>query len=171
MKHEPKLLLGRDKLNRRVVLMQFGLGLHWERTIRKHVQELVAEGHDVTCPIGVELASARHASEGRLAELPDGRPDEVFFVDPASPYHMDSKTEAQLNRLARKYGVNAVIISVPPEAHFMYALWALKNGLHLFLDKPVTTRPDAITSLSAARGILSDFDELNAAYAEAQRHG
>lgn len=88
-----------------------------------------------------------------------------------SPYHIDAKTEAQLNRLVRKYGINAVIVSVPPEAHFTYALWALKMGLNLFLDKPVTTAPDAITSLSAARSILSDFDELNAAYVEAQRHG
>ncbi|MDJ0933386.1 hypothetical protein [Breoghania sp.] len=36
------------------------------------------------------------------------------------------------------------VVSVPSEAHLMYALWALNMGLNLFLDKPVTTRPEAI---------------------------
>ncbi len=161
----------RSHLSRPVIAMQIGHGLHWERTIAKHLPELRAEGYEVSCPVGVELAIAREVTEARLALMPDSWPGEIFYVNPVSPYQMDAKTEAQLNRLVRKYSVNAVIVSVPPEAHFMYARWALNNRLNLFLDKPVTTRPDAITSLSAARGILSDFDELNATYGEAQRHG
>lgn len=160
-----------SQLSRPVVAMQIGLGLHWERTIAKHQQELRAEGHDISCPVGVELAAARDATEARLTCMAGGQPGEIAYVDPVSPYHMDSKTEAKLNRLVRKHGINAVIVSVPPEAHLMYAHWALKLGLNLFLDKPVTTRPEAITSLSAAQGILSDFDTLSAAYAEARRSG
>ncbi|MDJ0933385.1 hypothetical protein [Breoghania sp.] len=79
--------------------MQIGLGLHWERTIAKHQQELRAEENDVACPIGVELAGARDETEARTDEMLDGRPDDIIFVEPISPYHMDAKTEAQLNRL------------------------------------------------------------------------
>ncbi|WP_181181737.1 Gfo/Idh/MocA family oxidoreductase [Mesorhizobium sp. B3-1-6] len=169
MKHSPKFAASAQALLRPVVLLQIGLGPHWVRTIRKHLQELRAEGYDVTCPAAVELASAGPAVEARLSEIQDGRPHEIVYLEPISPYHLDARTEAQLDRLVRKHGISAVAVSVPPEAHLAYALWALQRGLHLFLDKPVTTRPNAVTSLSAARGILSDFDELALAYARAQQ--
>jgi len=169
MKHVPKLESTTRAQMRPVVMAQIGLGPHWVRTIRPHQQELRAQGYDMTCPVGVELASARRSVEKRLSEIKDGRPDKLVYLEPISPYHLDARTEAMLNRVVRKYGINAVSISVPPEAHLGYALWALRNGLHVFLDKPVTTRPDAVNSLSAARGILSDFEELVEAYTEANR--
>ena len=169
MNYFPKLVSSTQAFLRPVVLLQIGLGPHWVRTIRKHLQELRAQGYDVTCPAAVELASARPGVEARLSDLQDGRPNEIVYLEPISPYHLDARTEAQLDRLVRKHGVSAVSVSVPPEAHLAYALWALRKGFHLFLDKPVTTRPNAVTSLSAARGILSDFDELSLAYVRAQR--
>ena len=98
-----------------VKIIQIGLGLHWERTIAKHLHELRAEGNAVACPVGVELAAARDTTEARLACMAGGQPDEIAYVEPVSPYHMDSKTEAKLNRLVRKHDINAVIVSVPPE--------------------------------------------------------
>lgn len=169
MKHIPKIETSAGALLREVVMMHFGVGPHFLRTINKQLKELRAKGFPVTCPVWVDLASARLSVEKRCSEIKDGRPDEVVYLEPISPYHLDARTEGKLNRLVRKYGINAVSISVPPEAHLAYALWALKNGLHVFLDKPVTTRPDAVNSLSAARGILTDFEELVEVYAEAKR--
>ena len=166
--HGPRLRSTARKLVRPVVMMQIGLGPHWARTIRPHLQELRAEGHNVTCPVGVELASARHSVQARLSEIKGGHLHEVVYLEPISPYHLDARMEAELNRLVRKHGITAIAVSVPPEAHLAYALWALKSGLSLFLDKPVSTRPDAVNSLSAARGILADFDELSDAYAKAR---
>lgn len=169
MKHVPKLEPTTRAQMRPVVMAQIGLGPHWARTIRPHLQELRAQGYDVTCPVGVELASARRSVEKRLSEVKEGHPDEVVYLEPISPYHLDARTEAKLDRLVRKHRITAIAVSVPPEAHLLYACWALKNGLHLFLDKPVSTRPDAVNSLSAARGILTDFDELVDAYNKAKR--
>lgn len=169
MKHVPKLEPMTRAQMRTVVVAQIGLGPHWARTIRPHLQELRTQGYDVTCPVGVELASARRSVEKRLSDIKEGHPDEVVYLEPISPYHLDARTEARLDRLVRKHGITSVAVSVPPEAHFAYALWALKSGLHLFLDKPVSTRPDAINSVSAARGILSDFEELVDAYYTAKR--
>lgn len=166
--HAPKREPTAHMLLRPVVMMQIGLGPHWARTIRKHLRELRAEGQNVICPVGVELASARRSVTARMSEVEDGCPDEVVYVEPISPYHLDARTEVTLNRLIRKHGITAVAVSVPPEAHLTYALWALRNGLSLFLDKPVSTRPDAVNSLSAARGILADFDELCDAYSRAR---
>lgn len=157
-------------LARPVVMLQVGLGPHWGRTIRQHVLELSAAGCNLRCPVGVDLASARDAVEARLADYSDRRPEKISYLSPDSPYSLDSRTEAQLNRLVRKYDINAVAVSVPPEAHFTYALWALRTGLHVFLDKPVVTRPDAVNSLSAARGIFDNYLELAATYEQVGRN-
>ncbi|NOC47707.1 Gfo/Idh/MocA family oxidoreductase [Ruegeria sp. HKCCD7559] len=171
MKHYPQPQTT-TALARPVRMIQFGLGPHWERTINKHLSKMVGMGYAVSCPVGIDLSSNRKAVEKRLSECGTARPEEVFYIDPISPYHLDARSEAQLNRIVRKYNITAVAVSVPPEAHLGLALWALRNGLHLFLDKPVTTRPNAVNSLSAARGIFDDFEELNNVYAEAKvKHG
>jgi Oxidoreductase family, NAD-binding Rossmann fold len=151
--------------------MQFGLGPHFFRTIGKQMTELAENEHNVNFPIGVDLESAREAVEARLTKSGKNRPDEVVYITPDSPYSLDARIEAQLNRLIQKHNITAVAISVPPEAHLAYALWALKKGLHVFLEKPVTSRPDAVNSLSAARGIFEDFVMLEDAYTAArQKH-
>ena len=156
-------------LSRPLNILQIGLGLHWGRTIRPQVWELAAAGYNVRCLVGVDLADARDAVESRLAGYGHQRPEEIVYLSPDSAYTVDALTEATLNKVVRKYSINAVAVSVPPEAHFGYAHWVLRKGLHLFLDKPVSARPDTVTSLSAARGILDDYLELKLAYERALR--
>ena len=72
-----------------------------------------------------------------------------------------------MTKLVKHHGINAVIISTEPLVHRHYSLWALKEGLHILLDKPITARLRAALDLDQARGIWTDFQELSDAYANA----
>jgi Oxidoreductase family, NAD-binding Rossmann fold len=158
-------------LRRPVTAMQFGMGLHFDRTIKRHFAALRKQGVNARIAVGVDQAIARDAVMERMKVGDEGNPEELVFLTPDSPTALDARTEAQLNRLVAKHQINAVIVSVSAEAHFAFADWALRQGLALFLDKPITMRPNAIASLSAARGIADDYDELEQAYALAKSKG
>ena len=171
MNHELSLQASVNAILRPVNMLQIGLGLHPDRTILLHAAEMAKDGINVRIKAGVDLESARDSVLARMEKHGDARPDELLFLSPDSPYAMDARTEAELNRLVEKHAINGVAVSVPPEGHFAIAEWALRKGLSLFLDKPITTRPNAVNSLSAARGIVEDHIELEAAYEDAKRRG
>lgn len=63
--------------------------------------------------------------------------------------------ESVLNE-AGSIGLNAVVIATPPHTHFDLAIEALKNGLHVFVEKPMTvSEKDAsvLTNLATLSGL------------------
>lgn len=169
MKLEPSLQTFAGRVSIPVNIMLIGAGLHSDRTYLRHVPELARAGVNARIRLAVDLAEAREAVEARMKVHGANRPDELAFISPDTPHAVDARTEVILNRLVRKHKINAVIVATPPEAHLTYSLWALRNGLSVLVDKPITSRPDAVSSMVGARGIFEDFDELNAAYDAAKR--
>lgn len=53
--------------------------------------------------------------------------------------------------------IDGVLICTEPKAHKIYALWAIRKGLHVFCDKPLT----AFSDLSEAESLLGDFHEIS----------
>lgn len=152
-----------------VNIMLIGLGPHADRTYVPHIAELRALGLNVHLRVVAELESARAAVSARTKKHGPNQPDDMVFIAPTCPYAMDAKTEIVLNRLVAKHQINAVIVSTPPEAHFAYADWGLRNGISVLLDKPVTSRPNAVSSREAARGIREDIRLLIARYRETKK--
>lgn len=150
-----------------VRLLLIGWGPHADRTYLPHVAALRADGHSVAVAAAVEIEASREAVMSRAACRPDA--PELVFVEPCVGEAMDAGLALRLDRLVDRLGVNAVIVATPPEAHYVYVAWALRRGLSVLVDKPVTTRPDAVNDLRAARGIKDDVVELVAAYRAAQR--
>ena len=110
----------------------------------------------------VELEDQRNETAEFLAEhLPAAR---QIYVPKFRNGRMARKTGAVLERMVREAGIEAAIISTDPLSHKAYALWACKIGLHVLLDKPITTRPHAVSDIRQARGIFDDFLEISAAY-------
>lgn len=56
------------------------------------------------------------------------------------------------------------MIATDPLSHMQYALWAQRKGLHILMDKPVSTYSDVSISIKSARRIKKDFDLLIANY-------
>lgn len=154
-----------------VRILLIGLGPHAERTYLQHIAELRAAGIDVRLCALVELDAAREAVLARLEKHSERQPDATAFISPVCPYALDGRTEIILNRLADTHRINAVIVATPPEAHFSFADWALRRGFSVLLDKPVSSRVDAVSSVHAARGIRHDVVDLLERYGEAARKG
>lgn len=75
-----------------------------------------------------------------------------------------------LDEYVEKNDIQAVIISTEPTVHYPYAIWALKKGLHILMDKPITARENAVSSLHAAKQIEDDYKALYAHYKDLQKN-
>lgn len=80
----------------------------------------------------------------------------------------DSDLMTRLDQLQQKMGVNACIVSTPPETHAQYAKFTLERGITTLLDKPVVTRHHASTDPTQAAGILQDYENLARLYVDAK---
>lgn len=81
---------------------------------------------------------------------------------------LHSIVEKDLNEIVKKKKVKGVIISTEPLAHFQYAKWALRQGLHILMDKPISTSKNVISSFDAVESIKKDYQKLEACYKEAK---
>ncbi len=118
----------------------------------------------------VELESRRVQTEA-FCESKAVRCRHVW-VRPFDGTSLPGRVAGTLDRLVDEEGVNAVIVCTDPTSHRPYADWALGRSLHLLLDKPVSSRKSAVSSLEAAHGILDDYLHLRDRYREAaERHG
>jgi len=84
-----------------------------------------------------------------------------FYIPPFR-CTMPDECEALLGAILCKTQADGLIISTDPLSHKLYALWGMREGLHLLLDKPVTTAVDAVNDILAARSLESDYEELAA---------
>jgi len=76
--------------------------------------------------------------------------------------------EKKLNEIIKRKNISGVIISTEPLAHVHYAAWALKNNLHILMDKPLSTAENINTSPEAVDQIKKDYEFLTEAYREAK---
>ena len=72
-----------------------------------------------------------------------------------------------LNSLVKKHSISGVIISTEPLTHKVYAEWALENGLHILMDKPISIRNRVNTDQFQAEALIDDYTELLSLYNEA----
>ncbi len=88
---------------------------------------------------------------------------ESLYVEPFSEIHrhtLPSNVEQELNVLVKKHHINGVVISTDPLNHMQYALWAERKGLHVLMDKPISTYCNVSNSIEQARQLKDDFDLL-----------
>jgi len=89
-------------------------------------------------------------------------------VPPFSGDRLPDELAQRLKQTVESCGINAVIITVPPEVHKAYTMWALDMGLDILLDKPITTRSHAGRELTEAIGIYQDYQDILARYRQIQ---
>lgn len=85
--------------------------------------------------------------------------------------HLSPLVKDHLKKLVDELQINAVIIATEPLAHMVYARWALDENLHILMDKPVSTKKNISTDISAAREIMIDYDELISRLEKVRRSG
>lgn len=86
---------------------------------------------------------------------------EYLFIKPFnSRLELPLLIQESLNTIVKKNKINGVIITTDPINHMQYALWAEKKGLHIFMDKPISTHQNAANNIDGAKMIASDFELL-----------
>ena len=112
---------------------------------------------------GVDVKAARERVE-RVLKTKGLSIKPEFIKGAVFDGQLSSEDEEVLNKIVSQKEIDGVIIATPPEYHRVYALWAIKNGLHILMDKPITTRKDCSTDESQAKKLIADYDEIAEAY-------
>ncbi len=152
--------------NTKIRLMIVGVGPHAKRAYIPHLLNLGKE-FGVEISAIVELKETESITKEYLQSL-SLTPHQVFIdrlTDGTLPRHV----RLSLNQLVDDLGINALIIASEPQAHKQFALWGLERGLHILMDKPVSTQVNAVSSEKAAQGILRDYQEILQAYKKLQK--
>jgi predicted dehydrogenase len=148
-----------------IKLALIGCGPHAKRI---YLPALVAlrRTYDIDLALVVELTTEREAVQA--ATVATGFQPAMVLVEPFAD-RLPADVARQLSNHVHELGVRAVIIATEPLVHKAYAEWALECGLHILIDKPVTARADATSSLTSADGILTDYDDLLRTYQRLQK--
>lgn len=149
--------------------MLIGLGPHARRIYYPIFEKDGAERR-FNIPFAVDLESQRDVVETYLGQRRGPKPEMHYVAErDRRPDELADATSRELNAAVARYGITGVIIATEPLAHMPYARWALRNGLSVLMDKPVSSRAGVSTSSGQARAVLDDFDELAALYAAARK--
>lgn len=92
----------------------------------------------------------------------------TLFIDPFTG-QLPGALRDDLNEFVKENNINAVIIATEPSVHHAYAEWALSLKLHILMDKPVSTRENAVSDPLQANGILDDYQQLLQLYNDFQQ--
>jgi len=134
--------------------MLIGVGPHARRIYYPICKKEESLGVKIIC--GVDLVEKKDEIE-RFLDLKEDKLPMLYISNNTYTKALPNEEREKLNKLVKKYKINGVIISTDPLAHLRYALWAIDQGLHILMDKPISAVPYASTDEHAAEDIVSDF--------------
>jgi hypothetical protein len=151
-----------DNNMKTVNLLVIGVGPH-ARRIYVPALFTFASGFPIRLVAAVDLKRQKDTVDAYLKEQKYEM--EMLYLDyfdaaAGIPDHVRTKLDA----LVKKFDIQGVVISTEPTAHKVYAEWALSNGLHILMDKPISIRKAISVDRAQASGLIDDFDELLALY-------
>ncbi|MES2931165.1 MAG: Gfo/Idh/MocA family oxidoreductase [Patescibacteria group bacterium] len=143
-----------------VAVLMVGFGPHAQRIHFPAIQKNGAEFNAYVAAI-VELQSKEEDVRSYIAGLSLAvEPELLFLPDSQAGSELSQAFRSKLDLYVQTLGISAVIIATEPLAHIPYARWALKKGLHVLMDKPISTKKNASCDIAAAREIAKDYDDL-----------
>lgn len=145
--------------------MLVGVGYHARRTYVPHLKTLREEGRAI-----LSLAVDVESCKDRVVEYTQRLiPDTELAIVPDFEGEMPEHVAKQLSEAAERTGVKTCVISTQPLAHKSYGLWAIRQGLNVIMDKPISTRDHVVTDFEAAYGIAQDYVDLYEEYQALQK--
>lgn len=151
------------KIVTRIVLI--GIGPHSKRVYLPALANL-KEKFQVEVSLAVDIKPEAEKVKKHFEKR--GYAIDTLFIDPFTGALPDD-IRAELTGFVHENKIDAVIIATEPSVHHTYAEWALSLKLHILMDKPVSTRENAVSDLAEANGILSDYLHLLELYNAIQK--
>ncbi|PVI01086.1 hypothetical protein DM02DRAFT_487660, partial [Periconia macrospinosa] len=142
-----------------------GIGPFAKRSYLPRLKSLEASGRAV-----LAAAIDLEENQGDLEKYRESTcPTTEFLYLAPFTTQMPHTVASKLTSLVHRLRISCVIISTEPLAHVAYAKWALELGLHIVMDKPVSTREWVVSNVDQAKGIADDFRTLITAYNKLQK--
>lgn len=152
---------------KQINMICIGVGLHARNVYLPFLSKYQAH-FNVSLKLGVDVKSEEQTIRSYLSSK--GMDIELLFIDPFSGQEgvLPQDLDLYLTNFIQKFEIEAVLISTEPLVHKAYAMWALRNGLHILMDKPISTRENVAFDMKQAIGIYEDYKELVECYRELQ---
>lgn len=135
-------------------IMLIGCGPHAKRVYLPALREL-SGAIDLMLVIDLKCKESDVRSAATASKWERNLSPELHFIDPFAGA-MPEELDHYLSSFVAANGINGVIIATEPLVHRTYAEWALRNGLNILIDKPITARADSTNKMSSAVGIMDD---------------
>lgn len=148
-------------------IMLIGCGPHAKRVYLPALREL-SGAIDLMLVIDLKCKESDVRSAATASKWERNLSPELHFIDPFAGA-MPEELDHYLSSFVAANGINGVIIATEPLVHRTYAEWALRNGLNILIDKPITARADSTNKMSSAVGIMDDYLVLLEHYRALQR--
>ena len=116
--------------------------------------------------LGVDLVNQRETVEKYLIEKKFELP--MKYIEPFEGENLPPELDNELSSFVKKNKVEGVIISTEPLFHKCYAMWALRNGLNVLMDKPITAHKNVTWNQERINLIGKDYDDIFSAYQNIQ---
>lgn len=149
----------------KVNILEIGCGPHAKRVYAPALREW-GDNFNSQLSLVVDLKQQESDIRSYFANL--GLNPNFLFIDPFEG-ELPKVIEDYLSKYVFKNKIQAVIISTEPIVHFTYAKWALRMGLNILMDKPITARKNVVSNLDAAKGIETDYLNLLNDYQNLQK--
>ncbi len=151
----------------RVKIIEIGFGPHAKRVYAPVLLKYRDE-FNVDLSLVVDLKQKEQEIRSYFRNSPL-KPD-FLFIDPFdTDKNLPANLKGYLDKFVERERIQGVIISTEPLSHFVYAKWALCNGLNILMDKPITTRKNVVSKMKEAKKIESDYLELLSDYQKLQK--
>jgi len=158
-------LIGEEEMNNRVMLV--GCGPHATRIYLPTI-DIYREEFNIDLAAVVDIESKKQKVTSVIANKHPSA--DLHFVTENSDgiFQLSPSDKDKLERIVEEREINSMILSTDPLAHKAYIEFALEKGIHILMDKPITTQPDASTNITNAKGIMEDYYGLIKKFREAE---
>jgi predicted dehydrogenase len=148
-------MTNRKKIN----ILLVGLGPHAKR-IYFPIIKTDSKNINARISLIVDLEEKREDIEKYLLDA--GEKIDVLYLSPEQKTYdvLTKEIKNILDDKIKKLNINAIFISTEPLAHIVYAKYALTRGLHILMDKPLSTKENISTDIKRAKEIITDYKKL-----------
>lgn len=145
-------------MSKKINILLIGLGPHAKRIYFP----IIKDGKKLNAKISliIDLEEKKEDIENYLSL--SGEKVETLYLSPKQKKYINLPEEIKkiIDKKIKKLKINTVFISTEPLSHMVYARYALSRGLHILMDKPLSTKENISTNLSMAKKIIDDYEEL-----------
>jgi predicted dehydrogenase len=148
-------------------IMLIGLGVHAKR-IWYPIYQRDSGAHRFKIAYVVDLEEKKQDIAAYLASRNEAPPIYGLACEDVTYDELLPHVRNRLDDIVRDYQIAGVLLATEPLSHPAYVRWALRKGLSILIDKPISTHENIATTAGIAHRLVDDYEGLMALYGKAK---